>query len=436
MIKDLLKKMMNNKIWLILTVVICVRGLVYSFYNEVSIYLDTSSYVYFTQNILKGEINALRTPVYPNIIKFITLFDRSAGLYANITIMQEIVSLISVVILYMTLRKVMKNQMTANLATIIYGCLPSIFTYNRVILTESLSISLFVMYFCLIIKYLTNPNIKKAILIGIATLVLIMLRPSFLYLLVMLIIMFGLVFILKKESRKTAIYGGLSILGVVICILVYSYGNLKQNGYFSISSVTQINQLDNIINLRIFDTRDSQDAGIIDTIDDWIDGYDGPWYRKTTEKIMTNYTVEEVDNYISRCIKNNFWQYVERTINKALELQLEQCDEIYLSAKEGKPLIKPLICFGVIFIYVIYNAIYILAKTIKKQKISILQTTLLVTILGQIAIIILGAQAEFSRLFIPVLPIVIISIAWNVDDILQSFENKEEQQLEGANKDE
>ena len=81
MIKDIWKKLMNNKIWLILTVVICVRGLVYSFYNEVSIYLDTSSYVYFTQNILKGEINALRTPVYPNIIKFITLFDRSAGLY-------------------------------------------------------------------------------------------------------------------------------------------------------------------------------------------------------------------------------------------------------------------------------------------------------------------------------------------------------------------
>lgn len=95
-----------------------------------------------------------------------------------------------------------------------------------------------------------------------------------------------------------------------------------------------------------------------------------------------------------------------------------------------------MICFGAIYIYIIYDAIYILVKTFKNKKISILQTTLLVTILGQLGLIILGAQAEFSRLFIPVLPIVIISLGWNIDDILQSFENKEEQQLEGANKNE
>ena len=65
-----------------------------------------------------------------------------------------------------------------------------------------------------------------------------------------------------------------------------------------------------------------------------------------------------------------------------------------------------------------------------------MQTTLLVTILGQLGIIIIGAQAEFSRLFIPVFPIVIISLAWNIDDILKSLENEEEQQLEGANKNE
>lgn len=436
MIKDFLKKITNNKIWLILLIIICVRGIVYSFYNEVAIYFDTTSYIHFEKNILKGEVDALRTPVYPNIIKFITLFGRSAEMYVNISILQEIVSLISVAVLYMTLRKEMKNQVLVNLATLLYGCLPSIFTYNRVILTESLSISLFVMYFCLIIKYLKAPSIKKAVAIGVFTLFLIMLRPSFLYLLVMLAIMFGLVFILKKENRKSAICGGIAVLGVIVSIFGYSIANKKQNGYFSISSVTQINQLDNIINLRIFDTGDPRDEGIIEIIGDWLDGYDGPWYRKTTEKIMTEYTVEEVDSYISRCIKNNFWQYIERTINKVIDLQLEPCDEIYLAAKGGQAVIKPLICFGVIFIYVIYNVIYILVKTIQNKKLSLIQATLLITILGQLAIIMLGAQAEFSRLFIPVFPIVIISLAWNIDDILRDFEIKEEQQLEGANKNE
>ena len=152
MIKDFLKKILNNKIWLILLIVICCRTVVYSFYSEVSFYYDTVSYVEFEENIFKGEINAIRTPGYPYIIKAIALLGGSSRMFINITIVQEIVSLISVVVLYMTLKKVIKNQMVNYSATLIYGCLPSIFTYNKIILTESLSISLFVMYFFLIIK--------------------------------------------------------------------------------------------------------------------------------------------------------------------------------------------------------------------------------------------------------------------------------------------
>ena len=257
-----------------------------------------------------------------------------------------------------------------------------------------------------------------------------MIRPSFLYLLVMLAIMFVLIFILNKEHRKTAMYGGIVLLSVIGCILLYSYANKKQNNYFAITSVTQINQLDNIIGLRIFDTGDPQDKEIIEIIRDWKDGIDGPWYRKTTDEIMAKYSPEEIDQYISRCIKNNFVQYFQRTVNKVWNLQLEPCDDIYAAAKD-KSVIKPLICFGVIFVYVIYDAIYILVRTIKNKKLSLIQTILLITILGQIATIILGAQAEYSRLFIPVLPIVIISIAWNIDDILENIEKRELNEQEG-----
>lgn len=435
MIKDLFKKIMSNKIWLILIIIIGFRGIVYSFYNEVSIYPDTFSYVNFNENILKGEVDALRTPVYPYIIKFITLLDKSATLYVNITNLQEIVSLASVIILYTTLKKTMKNQVANYFATLVYGCLPAIFTYNRVILTESLSISLYVMYFCLIIQYLKSSTLSKAITLSIFTFLLIMLRPSFLYLLLVLSIMFLLVFILKKEDRISAIYGSIALVGVISCILGYSYLNKKQNGYFAISSVTQINQLDNVINLRIYDTRDEQDRGIIDIISEWKDGYNGPWYRQTTEQIMTNFTVEEVDSFLNRCVRNNFLQYIKGTIQKVIDLQFEPCDEIYLSAKETV-IIQPMIYFIVIFIYVIYDSIYILIQTIKNKKLALVQTILLIAILGQLATVIVGAQAEYSRLFMPALPIVVISFAWNIDDILEKTKKVDSKQQEGENKDE
>lgn len=435
MMKDFFKKIMKNKIWLILLIVICVRGIVYSFYHDVSLYWDTYSYVYFDDNIFKGEIDAFRTPIYPNIVKFMALFEKSSALYINIANFQEIISLASVIILYVTLKKNVKNQVVNYFATLAYACLPAIFTYNRIILTESLSISLAVMYFCLIIQYLKNATSGKAVAIAISTFFLIMLRPSFLYLLLVLAIMFLFVFIFEKESRITAIYGSIALVGVIGGILGYSYLNKKQNGYFALSSVTQINQLDNIIALGIFNTRDERDEGIIEIIQDWEDGFKGPWYRKTTEKIMNKYTPEEIDEFLKRCIQNNFSKYCEKTVQRVFNLQFQPCDDIYLKPKD-KEVMPPIIYFAFIFIYIIYDSIYILIQTIKNKKIPLVQTILLITILGQLATIIIGAQAEYSRLFMPALPIVFISFAWNMNDILEKKEKVDSKQQEGENRDE
>ena len=109
--KDFLKKIDNNKIWIILVIIFCVRLLIYNFYSDFSIYPDTSSYVNFDSNILKGEVDEFRTPIYPYIIKFVSLFSNNQQvMYRNLTILQEIVSIISVVVLYKTLEKKLKNQ--------------------------------------------------------------------------------------------------------------------------------------------------------------------------------------------------------------------------------------------------------------------------------------------------------------------------------------
>lgn len=416
--KDFLKKIDNHKIWIILVIVFCVRLLVYSFYSNFSIYPDTSSYVNFEANILKGKVDEFRTPIYPYIIKLVSIFSNNQQvMYRNITILQEIASIISVVVLYMTLKKELKNQNINYIVTILYACLPSIFTYNRVILTESLSISLFMIYFCLIIKYVKEPTNKKTILIGVFTVLLIMLRPSFIYLIVALFIIFLLIFICKKENRKQAILGGIVWLGIVCIILGYCYLNKRQNNIFAISNVTQINQLDTVIEMQIYNTGDKQDQGIIDIIEQRLDGDARIWYRATTDKIMEEYEPEQIDGYLKRCVRNNLPTYMMKTIEKVVMIGLEPCNQIYLRA-ESINVIQPRIYFIIIYIYVVFEAIYVIVKTAKNKKMLIEQFTMLIIILGQLATIILGAQAEYSRLFAPVLPILIISIAWH-------FERKE-----------
>jgi len=370
-------------------------------------------------DILKGEIDELRSPVYPSILKFITtLSDNEDEWHKNITLFQEIVSIISVVVLYMTLKKEFKNQSVNYFVTMLYGCLPAIFTYNRVILTESLSISFFTMYFCIIIKYLKEPTNIKTICLGLFTLFLILLRPSFIYLTVLLTIIFVLIFIIKKENRKQALLGGVVLLGIICAILGYCYLNKKQNNIFAISNVTQINQLDTVIEMGIYDTGEKQDEGIVEIINQRLDGFESTWYRQTTNKIMEEYTSDEIAGYLKRCIKNNFGTYLVKTIEKILIISLEPADVIYLEENGTFDIIKPMIYFIIIYLYILFEITYVLVKIFKNKHIPLVQSIMLITILGQLATIILGAQAEYSRLFITALPIVMLSIAWHIEEVL------------------
>lgn len=85
--------------------------------------------------------------------------------------------------------------------------------------------------------------------------------------------------------------------------------------------------------MGIYNTRDKQDEGIINIINQRLDGYTSTWYRTTTNKIMEEYTPQQIDEYLSRCIKNNFSMYLKKTIEKIFTISTMPCNEIYLRTK-------------------------------------------------------------------------------------------------------
>src|ERR1700748_1363885 len=64
--------------WILLVCAI-LRGIYYSVLLTTSAY-DTAGYVNYKANILLGQTEALRTPVYPYFIKLIGFFDSSKNL--------------------------------------------------------------------------------------------------------------------------------------------------------------------------------------------------------------------------------------------------------------------------------------------------------------------------------------------------------------------
>src|ERR1700744_2466416 len=71
--------------------------------------VDTASYLNYSANILLGQTEALRTPVYPYFIKFIGLFG-TGNLLNNIATAQIIIAYLSIILFYKSARRVFKKR--------------------------------------------------------------------------------------------------------------------------------------------------------------------------------------------------------------------------------------------------------------------------------------------------------------------------------------
>ena len=91
-------RMRKNPLMSILIFALCYR-LYYYHYLIDTLTIDSESYINYRSNILLGEVNSFRTPLYPYFIKFVSLFS-TKNLIRNISIAQSIVAYFSIVPFY------------------------------------------------------------------------------------------------------------------------------------------------------------------------------------------------------------------------------------------------------------------------------------------------------------------------------------------------
>src|SRR5882757_3550069 len=82
--------------------------------------VDTASYINYHANILKGQTDGLRTPVYPYFIKLIGLFGEQ-NLTDNVVIAQIIISFLSIILFYKIAQAVFKKKAVIFAASVFYG---------------------------------------------------------------------------------------------------------------------------------------------------------------------------------------------------------------------------------------------------------------------------------------------------------------------------
>lgn len=180
--------------------------------------------------------------------------------------LQSIISLVSIIPLFLYCRQWFRNKYIRYSAIILYGCLPVILHYNHGICPESLLISSLPFLLYLISSYIIRPGYGKAVALNFMMVFLVMLKPVCIYLYGVI----GLLWILRYGYERKINHLRFEIFGILVSILLisgYCLANKKQNGIFNISSVSHDNNFANIILSGAYKTLgDPAFISIIDSI--------------------------------------------------------------------------------------------------------------------------------------------------------------------------
>jgi 4-amino-4-deoxy-L-arabinose transferase-like glycosyltransferase len=297
-----------------------------------------------------------------------------------------------------------KRRWIVWLATAFYALEPGIAAYALCLLTESLATSGVVFLLAALVRLYATA--RKRYLFGVTfwLLLLTFLRPAFLYLFVVVL----LVCILWQfqHKKKPLHLLSISLLAVLLALFGYTQAIRKETGVRLISTVSMLNDANN---LRIEDLFD-QIHGESPTSQEILETSDR---LKEDQEAYLEYFLHlpplDQYNYISEAkaqLGMRWYLYAcRRVLSSAKCNMLENSAELpSLIFYVGYIPIKLYVIYFVLFVY----ALLLLYIGLMKHSIDWLNWTLLLACCGNIAVMTIGSYGEYGRLFLPSVPFALL----------------------------
>lgn len=428
-IYSLINRAVNSPLAVILLAVLCVRLWYYSNMRSYTIWYDSATYTDFTENLLKGEVNVFRTPIYPWFIKLMRLLCmadlETATAYNCIVIGQGVVSFVGVILMYLIGKKLFKNRFVTYVVTVIYGISPAVISWDLNILTESLSIFATVLSIYLIMCVIERPTYLRAALLGLYVIVMIMLRPTFVYMFAIVGVFFLAKLILSKQYRKQALCGLVALAVSGALMLGYCGLNKRQNDCSSVSSVgTTINQMYMVIDLGIYKNSDYPE--ITAYIQNGLD-YAGEinYVIDIIEPMNKQFDNSQLSAYVKDCISKNKDIFMRYTENKFIQTLSTNIAIQYAGIPEenetfryvDNAMMKLLFPFSYMGCFVLVAAAVLLAlyELIKNKVVLWRPIGLAALIFTHLFVSVYASMAEYERLATMIIPAVYLLSFWFVD---------------------
>ena len=433
-----IKEVLENPLLYIIVTSIIVQIFMYKTIDKYRIFADTPSYVeQYTENILKGKVNAIRTPVYPYFIKIIKKIGGSNHLYTNIVLIQKVLFIISIILFYFSLKKITKNKLIQILLALSYGICPVTIFWNTIILTEGITLIEITALLYLTVSYIKEHKMYQSVLIGVVNLLMVMTRPSNIYLPVLYFMFWIIRLFVNKEERKQILGGLISTICCIIIILGYCLLIYKQYGSFGLTHVSYRNNFISALESNAYCYADNKE--IIQDINKVIGNKeDKSLYWSALQDLLKTHSDNEIEKFSNNALKKGRIEYFKYILNKTIELSNLHIGTIYTEnvAKYKSinyiaisTLIIP-INFAIVYIILVGTFIYLLYYLFKYRKIEWNLAILSLIIFGNIFISIVGAPFETQRLCLISIPCIMMLVA----NILEIYKENKENYAENSKK--
>jgi hypothetical protein len=375
---------------------------------------DSYTYIQAWHTICNGEIDVVRTPSYPIFIGIVSCafgpyFDFGLGF------IQSLIFLLAIKYFWKIAIRLTSSKRISFLVTLLFILLPGVSSFCLCVLTESFSICGLIFLIYLLIKVYEAPKTKYFYCLTILTLYLIFLRPALLYILVAFAILSIFWFITKH--RKQAVYVAVSVVMSIVSLCGYAKAIEQKTGVFVLTSISVYNEYYILLCEKEFANNVViKDRQIATLINEYSNGrvleLDAPGiktYVKRKKEIPFGQAYNELQSikkqiglkwylrsYLRYCSSGKYFGVQNYAKSVPLLSTIEQFMPIRLST-----------FYSIIMIYiVVLIAVYCI-----NRDINWLNWFMSLLCCGHIAVMTIGSYAEWARLFVPCVPIVMLMTA-------------------------
>jgi hypothetical protein len=388
---------------------------------------DSVSYFVFV-DIFKGVVDPYRTPLYPCIIKLFEYISKD-NLVQNLIVFQQVISFLSIILFFFVSKIIVRNRYIAGFATLFYGLWHPIIIQNIHLNPESLCFAGSTLMLFILVRYLEKPNALTAVFLGLFPFVLIMLKPTYLILILVVFLFIAFRFFVRPAERRILCWGLFGLIVSSTGVLGYCEMNKRYNGQFVLSNIALNNTLYHISYSGAY--RDGGDEEFIAIIDakrhlenyytvpftinnDFTDRYQQynkrfPQYLPPTKDMLFCLNFPDTPNYPPERIK----QFINnsRFTMVYLKYMAQRAFDIVVGA------------YGNLFILFFLQTAVVAFVFFKYGKIAWTEGFCLLFILGQFFSIWLAGLDDMDRHLIPSYPF-IMQVAFSFLAVLVSYRKK------------